>query len=202
MFTGIIETTGVVEQITHDQSNLEIYIKSSISQELKIDQSIAHNGVCLTVDKIADHWHRCTLIKETLDRTHFHQIKIGDKLNLERSIKAESRMDGHFVQGHIDTITTCNKIINEQGSWVYNFELPDPFKSLVVEKGSICINGVSLTISKLEANHFEVSIIPYTFDYTNFNQIRKGSMVNIEFDILGKYIRRILQVQGSGYLAL
>ena len=195
MFTGIIETKGKVINKIANQSNLELYIRSSITQELKIDQSIAHNGVCLTVDQLGDDWHRCTLIQETLDKTNFKSIKIGDEINLERSLKTDSRIDGHFVQGHVDCTVYCDQVKDLQGSWTYSFSIPYEYQALIVHKGSICINGVSLTISGISKSNLNVSIIPYTYHHTNFDQIKIGSEVNIEFDILGKYIKRMLETR-------
>lgn len=196
MFTGIIETLGEVVDIHTVQKNVEIYISSIFSTDLKIDQSIAHNGVCLTVDQTAPSWHRCTLIAETLDKSNFNNLQKGDLVNLERSVIIGSRLDGHFVQGHVDTTTTCLEINDSDGSWVYKFSLPSTSSQLVVPKGSITINGVSLTISDLKEAYFEVSIIPYTFHHTNFHKLRPGDLVNIEFDILGKYIHRIWTISG------
>jgi riboflavin synthase len=196
MFTGIIETSGTVLKAEHVHSNLLLYIQSDLTPSLKIDQSIAHNGVCLTVDEVSPEWHRCTLIQETLEKTNFKDITGGDIINLERSLTTQSRMDGHFVQGHVDGVSTCISVLDMDGSWVYSFSLPSEFKSLVVLKGSICINGVSLTISELNETNFSVSIIPYTYYHTNFKTIKKGDRVNIEYDILGKYIKRMLDMRG------
>jgi riboflavin synthase len=195
MFTGIIESKGIVSKISGSQTNLEFYIHSNFTTELKIDQSIAHNGVCLTIDALGEDWHRCTLIEETLNRSNFRSVQVGDVLNLERSILANSRMDGHFVQGHVDCVSRCITLKDMHGSWEYSFEIPEKFKPLIVYKGSICINGVSLTVSGLEESSFTVSIIPYTYHNTNFNTITAGDEVNIEFDILGKYIQRIIALR-------
>ncbi|MEP7321376.1 MAG: riboflavin synthase [Saprospiraceae bacterium] len=192
MFTGIIESKGIVTKISGSHTNLEFYIHSDFTNELKIDQSIAHNGVCLTIDSIGEDWYRCTLIEETLNVSNFRSIQVGDALNLERSILANSRMDGHFVQGHVDCVSKCIAVKDLDGSWEYSFEIPEKYKQLIVYKGSICINGVSLTISALEDSTFSVSIIPYTYHHTNFNALQNGHNVNIEFDILGKYIQRII----------
>ncbi len=197
MFTGIIESSGRIIRLRPDKSNLQIFVESSISNELKVDQSVAHDGVCLTIDELGPDWHRCTLIRETLEKTHFSGTKKGDRINLERSIRFDSRIDGHFVQGHTDTTLACLASSERNGSWVFEFELPSVFKALVIPKGSIALNGVSLTISALKADRFEVSIIPYTFEHTNFQLIRPGNRVNAEFDLLGKYIQRSLELQGS-----
>lgn len=197
MFTGIIEASGRIVSLRPDKSNLQIFVESPISNELKIDQSVAHDGVCLTVDELGPGWHRCTLVRETLDKTHFPDVRPGDRINLERSIRFDSRMDGHFVQGHTDTTLTCLAGSDRNGSWVFEFALPSVFKSLVIPKGSIALNGVSLTISTLKADSFEVSVIPYTFEHTNFQLIRAGHRVNTEFDLLGKYIKRSLELQGG-----
>lgn len=199
MFTGIVETTGTILDKIFNQSNLELYIESNISDELKIDQSVSHNGACLTVVEIGTGWHRCTLIKETLDKTNFNQCKIGDLINLERCLKIDSRLDGHFVQGHVDTTSTVANIQSQPGSWTYTIELSNEYKSLVVSKGSVCVNGISLTVSDLWENNFQVSIIPYTFNHTNCKHLRIGDLVNIEFDIFGKYVNRMMSLQSPGY---
>jgi riboflavin synthase len=195
MFTGIIETKGIVSRILSSLSNLEIYIQSNLTNDLKIDQSISHNGVCLTVDALQDDGHRCTLVEETLNKTNFKSVKVGDYINLERSLLSNSRMDGHFVQGHVDCITRCIEMIDKNGSWIYTFELPKQYQQLIVQKGSVCINGISLTVSDLFHASFNVTIIPYTFHHTNFNALQVGQEVNIEFDILGKYINRMYEVR-------
>ncbi len=192
MFTGIIEQIGIIRHIDLVLSNKEIYIQSSLAPELQIDQSIAHNGVCLTVETVGHDWHRCTVIAETLSLTTFSDAQIGDQINLERCIQAHSRLDGHFVQGHVDHTAKCISVVELNGSWTYRFEFPWVNRNLIVSKGSICIHGVSLTVSGLAGDYFEVSIIPYTFHHTNFKFIRPGSSVNIEYDILGKYIQRMM----------
>lgn len=197
MFTGIIEASGKIVGLRPDKSNIQVFVESPISNELKIDQSVAHDGVCLTVDELGPGWHRCTLIRETLDKTHFSDARQGEQINLERSIRFDSRMDGHFVQGHTDTTLTCLARSDRRGSWVFEFTLPSPFKSLVIPKGSIALNGVSLTISGLLNDSFEVSIIPYTYEHTNFQFIHAGRRVNAEFDLLGKYIQRSLELRSS-----
>ena len=188
MFSGIVEATGVIRAIQKEGSNVHLTIQSSLSGESYIDQSIAHNGVCLTVVKKTSDTHIVTAIEETLNKSNLNDLKINSLINLERSVLATSRMDGHFVQGHVDTTVVCRDVVEADGSWYYTFELPKEYNKLVVPKGSICINGVSLTIADLTTDTFSVAIIPYTFENTNFKTLQKGNMVNIEFDILGKYI--------------
>jgi riboflavin synthase len=188
MFTGIIETIGKVIELTQEDGNLHIVVESSISKELKIDQSVSHNGVCLTVVEQNDNWHKVTAIAETLSISNLNQLNLGSLINLERCLKVGGRLDGHMVQGHVDDVAKCIKITKEEGSWRFLFLGTDEVDRLVVHKGSICINGVSLTVTKTEDKHVEVAIIPYTFSHTNFKQIQVGDHVNIEYDILGKYI--------------
>ncbi|MBK8054294.1 MAG: riboflavin synthase [Saprospiraceae bacterium] len=188
MFSGIVEATGVIKAIEREGSNVHFTIHSSLSGESYIDQSIAHNGVCLTVVKKTTDAHIVTAIEETLNKSNLNDLKINSLVNLERSVLATSRMDGHFVQGHVDTTVVCRDVLAADGSWYYTFELPKEYNKLVVPKGSVCINGVSLTIADLNADTFSVAIIPYTYENTNFKTLQKGNKVNIEFDILGKYI--------------
>lgn len=202
MFTGIIESLGKIVRLGKSKSNLELYIESPLSAELHLDQSVSHDGVCLTVDQLGQGWHRCTLIRETLNLTHFEDRRAGDWINMERAMKMDSRLEGHLVQGHIDTSVSCQKILDQDGSWVYEFNLPMVFKSMVIHKGSITINGVSLTVSALKEDAFQVSIIPYTFHHTNFQSIQTGDRVNVEFDLLGKYIYRHLEVYPLSGLAV
>lgn len=190
MFTGIIESVGKVSEIKLDGSNVDFCISSPISSELKIDQSIAHNGVCLTVTELGDGFHWVTAIKETLDKSNIGALVVDNEVNLERCMKADGRLDGHIVQGHVDTTAEVMSIKNENGSWEFAFKLKE--KGLIVEKGSVCINGTSLTCFNVDGNNFSVAIIPYTFEHTNFNQLAIGNYVNIEFDIIGKYIDQIL----------
>ncbi|WP_424961774.1 riboflavin synthase [Ekhidna sp.] len=190
MFTGIVETVGKVEEISEEGTNVHFAISSSISDELKIDQSVSHNGVCLTVTKVEGGKHWVTAIDETMKKSNLGALKIDSRVNLERCMKADGRFDGHIVQGHVDTTAVVKKIKDEAGSWVFTFELEK--EGLVVEKGSICINGTSLTCFNVEKKIFSVAIIPYTFEHTNFNQLAVGSTVNIEFDIIGKYIHLII----------
>lgn len=193
MFTGIIETLGKVIDLRHDQGNLHIIIESSISNELKIDQSVAHNGVCLTVVALADGSHTVTAIEETLDKTNLSLLKIGEPVNLERCMKMNARLDGHIVQGHVDQIALCMEFKELDGSWEYAFEYDAAQGNVTVEKGSICVNGISLTVVNSKNNRFSVAIIPYTHEHTNLQQVCKGSIVNLEFDIIGKYVARLMQ---------
>lgn len=194
MFTGIIECLGTIEKRIESGSNVDLIVSSPISKELKVDQSIAHNGVCLTVVHCADGRHTVTVIKESLDRSIIGDLDEGDLVNLERCLTMNGRLDGHMVQGHVDTTVECTQVIEEDGSWRYRFRMPDQAQ-LLVPKGSICINGVSLTISDLGETHFEVSIIPYTFEHTTFSLLRTGMRVNIEYDVLGKYVERNLALR-------
>ena len=192
MFTGIIETTGTILEIKAYGSNKTFVIASPISSELNVDQSVSHDGVCLTVEKRDERSHEVTLIKETLERSCLGAYKSGSLVNLERCIRLENRLDGHMVQGHVDVALKCNSKQDLDGSWTYHFELPAEYRTLIVHKGSICINGISLTVSELELNSFAVSIIPYTYEHTNLSEIEAGDYVNVEFDILGKYVQRHL----------
>lgn len=187
MFTGIVEEIGEVIDVIKEDHNVHFVIKSVISSELKIDQSISHNGVCLTVVEQQEDWHKVTAISETLGITNLNTLKRGDLVNLERCLKVGDRLDGHMVQGHVDSTAKCIKVTEENGSWRFLFEGNNEVEKLVVHKGSICINGVSLTVTRTINQEIEVAIIPYTYEYTNFQQIQAGDVVNIEFDILGKY---------------
>ncbi len=194
MFTGIIETTSIIERIETEGSNRHFYIQSDITPELKIDQSVAHNGVCLTVVELQNNIYKVTAIEETLKRTNLEAAKVGDKVNLERCMAVNARFDGHIVQGHIDETAVCRSIENKNGSWLFTFQIQDKAnKNLMVEKGSICVNGISLTIANTEDDLFTVAIIPYTFENTNLQQIKAGDTVNIEFDIVGKYIAKMIK---------
>lgn len=190
MFTGIVETVGKVIEINQHGTNVDFVISSDISDELKIDQSVSHNGVCLTVTKVEAGKHWVTAIDETMKKSSLGQFDVGTQVNLERCMKADGRFDGHIVQGHVDTTAKVISIKDQNGSWVFTFELKE--EGLVVEKGSICINGTSLTCFNVEKKTFSVAIIPYTFEHTNFNQLSVGNLVNIEFDIIGKYIHLIV----------
>jgi riboflavin synthase len=192
MFTGIIETLGKVTELRHEQGNLHITVESAISHELKIDQSVAHNGVCLTVVAIADGKHTVTAIEETLNKTSLGKLKTGDVVNLERCMQMNARLDGHIVQGHVDQTAKCIDFKELNGSWEYTFEYDPSIGNITVEKGSICVNGISLTVVNSKDNSFSVAIIPYTFEHTNLQQVREGDMVNLEFDIIGKYVARLM----------
>lgn len=191
MFTGIIEQMGTVTRLKHHQTNLDITIKAKLTPELKIDQSVAHNGVCLTVVAINNLEYTVTAIKETLDKTNLAALEIEQQVNLERCMIANARFDGHMVQGHVDTTALCKSIEDQNGSWLYTFELQNPSDSkFIVNKGSICINGISLTVVNSTEQYFSVAIIPYTFNHTNMQHLVAGMYANIEFDIIGKYIAK------------
>jgi len=192
MFTGIIETLGKVVDLQQDQGNLHITVESAIAAELKIDQSVAHNGVCLTVVAIADGIHTVTAIEETLNKTSIGYLQVGDLVNLERCMQMNARLDGHIVQGHVDQIAKCIGFKELDGSWEYTFEYDAGIGNVTVEKGSICVNGISLTVVNSTFNGFSVAIIPYTFEHTNLQGVREGSIVNLEFDIIGKYVARLM----------
>lgn len=191
MFTGIIETVGEIKQLTHEGENLHIEIKSPLSQELKIDQSVSHNGVCLTVVEINEESYVVTAIKETLEKTNLNTLEKGFLVNLERAMKLGDRMDGHLVQGHVDGTGVCKKIEDANGSWVFTFEYNNSTFH-TVEKGSITVNGVSLTVVNSKKGEFSVAIIPYTYEHTDFKTIKVGSKVNLEFDIIGKYVKNLM----------
>jgi len=193
MFTGIIETLGKVADLRQDQGNLHITVASDISHELKIDQSVAHNGVCLTVVAIADGSHTVTAIEETLNKTNIGHLKLGDPVDLERCMQMNARLDGHIVQGHVDQTAVCTHYKELDGSWEYTFEYDAANGNVTVEKGSICINGISLTVVNSHVNSFSVAIIPYTYEHTNLHAVRVGDTVNLEFDIIGKYVARLMQ---------
>jgi len=193
MFTGIIETLGKVAGLQHDQGNLHITVESGVAGELKIDQSVAHNGVCLTVISLAEGKHTVTAIEETLNKTNLGHLKSGDLINLERCMQLNARLDGHIVQGHVDQTAVCIDFSELEGSWEYTFEYDATQENVTVEKGSICVNGISLTVVNSKTNNFSVAIIPYTFEHTNMQQVRKGSVVNLEFDIIGKYVAHLVQ---------
>ncbi|MCC5919727.1 MAG: riboflavin synthase [Cyclobacteriaceae bacterium] len=195
MFTGIIEKIGKVKSLTKNNENLEIEVESDLSPELKVDQSVSHNGVCLTVVKLNDTSYFVTAIAETLRKTNLGSLQIGDTVNLERCMPANGRFDGHIVQGHVDQLAQCKKKLEEGGSWLFDFEFDSGLGNITVEKGSICINGVSLTCFNSSPGKFSVAIIPYTYEHTNFYQINIGDYVNLEFDIVGKYIQAISKNQ-------
>lgn len=191
MFTGIIETLGVIENIKKSDTNLQITIKSSITPELKIDQSVSHNGICLTVVAIEANSYTVTAIDETIQKTNMASWKIGNIVNLERAMKLGDRLDGHIVQGHVDQIGICSNIEDLHGSWRFTFKYDQDLNNLTIEKGSITINGVSLTVVNSKKNEFSVAIIPYTFANTNFKLFEIGTLVNLEFDVIGKYVSRL-----------
>ena len=193
MFTGIIETLGTVENIVQEGSNYHFKIASPISTELKIDQSLAHNGVCLTVTACDAHTHTVTAIAETLQRTNLGAWHIGERINLERAMRIDARLDGHNVQGHVDAVGECCEVRDADGSWYFRFRFPTEYKHLLIDKGSICINGTSLTVIDPTEESFSVAIIPYTYEHTNFKNIRVGTKINLEFDIIGKYLARFMQ---------
>lgn len=199
MFSGIVEEAATVVSLRKEKENLHLTLKCSFVNELKIDQSVSHNGVCLTVVSLNDDSYTVTAIKETLERSNLGLLKVGDKVNLERSMLMNGRLDGHIVQGHVDQTAKCIKVEDADGSWYYTFEYEFDREMakkgyLTVDKGSVTVNGVSLTVVEPTNNTFQVAIIPYTYEYTNFHQIKEGSVVNLEFDIIGKYISRITQL--------
>ncbi|HVV56541.1 MAG TPA: riboflavin synthase [Mucilaginibacter sp.] len=193
MFTGIIETLGTVTALRHEQGNLHITVSSSVAGELRIDQSVSHNGVCLTVIALEEGRHTVTAIEETLNKTNLGALKTGDLVNLERCMQMNGRLDGHIVQGHVDQTAVCTDFKALDGSWEYTFEYDPAQGNVTVEKGSVCVNGISLTVVNSKANSFSVAIIPYTYEHTNLQQVRLSSVVNVEFDIIGKYVARLMQ---------
>ena len=195
MFTGIVETLGIISDIKKDQENIHLTIQTNITNELKIDQSVAHNGVCLTVVNLFDDKHVVTAIKETIDKTTLGSWQIGDKVNIERAMKLGDRLDGHIVQGHVDQIAICTNIEDKEGSWVFTFEYDTALNNITIEKGSITINGTSLTVVNSKKDSFSVAIIPYTYENTIFHTFEIGTKVNLEFDVVGKYIARMYELQ-------
>lgn len=193
MFTGIIECTGRVVEIKSEKNNIHFYIEAPFTSELKVDQSVAHSGVCLTVTELNSSIYAVTAIQETLQKTNLGQLKVGDKINLERCMLMNGRLDGHIVQGHVDQTGICTAVEEQNGSWFFTFEYDSTTKNITVEKGSITVNGVSLTVVNSGKSEFSVAIIPYTFEHTNFHQLKKGDAVNLEFDIVGKYVAKLLQ---------
>ncbi len=194
MFTGIIETLGKVTNLVTDKDNLHITIESEITHELKIDQSVAHNGVCLTVVAIDNNQYTVTAIKETLDKTNIGDLNIDAIINLERAMKLGERLDGHIVQGHVDQTATCTSVKETEGSWLFTFEYDSKVNNVTIEKGSITVNGVSLTVVNSKKNSFSVAIIPYTYEHTNFKNFKVGTTVNLEFDVIGKYVKRLTEL--------
>lgn len=197
MFTGIIEEVGEIENIERDKSNIHFDIKSSLAQHLKIDQSVAHNGVCLTVVALNKNTgrYRVTAIDETLKKTNLGQMSVGSRINLERAAVLNARLDGHIVQGHVDQTATCTKFEEHNGSWTYRLEYDPKQQNVTIEKGSITINGVSLTVVNSDINAFSVAIIPYTYEHTTFKYLKEGDTVNLEFDVIGKYVKRLMEVK-------
>jgi len=195
MFTGIIETTGVVNDIISSGTNKTFWIASSISNDLSIDQSVSHNGVCLTVEEITKGVHRLTAIEETLLKTNLNSWQINSVVNLERCLQMNGRLDGHIVQGHVDTIATCSEVTAKEGSWEYRFQFDEKFATLIIEKGSISLNGISLTIFNIQKDNFTVAIIPYTYLHTNMELLKPGDLINIEFDMIGKYVTRMMEIR-------
>lgn len=191
MFTGIIETIGVVKSLKEEQENLHITVESGITSELKIDQSVAHNGVCLTVVDIVNSNYTVTAIKETLDKTTLGSFKVNDEINLERAMKLGDRLDGHIVQGHVDQTAVCTSIEEHSGSWLFTFNYDSGLNNITIEKGSITVNGVSLTVVNSKKDAFSVAIIPYTYEHTNFKTFKIGTVINLEFDVIGKYVTRL-----------
>ena len=196
MFTGIIESLGKIKSLSKEGENLHIEVASELSPMLKIDQSVSHNGVCLTVVSLTETSYVVTAIKETLDKTNIGQLEVGAVVNLERAMKLGDRLDGHIVQGHVDQTAICQEIKKQNGSWVFTFTYDSSLNNITIEKGSVTVNGVSLTVVDSRPNTFNVAIIPYTYQHTNFNTFVKNTMVNLEFDVIGKYVKRITQ----GYL--
>ena len=197
MFTGIVESLGKITNINLEEGNVDFTIESSISKELKIDQSVSHNGVCLTVIDVKNDTHTVTAVKETLDKSSLKNFNEGDSMNLERAMKLGERLDGHMVQGHVDGVAKCIEVNLNEGSWIYKFEFDKNSQSLLIEKGSVCINGVSLTVFGINDNTFKTTIIPYTFENTSFKEIKPGDLVNIEFDMVGKYLSRFYQLKNN-----
>ncbi len=191
MFTGIIETLGIIEEITKEEGNIHLKVASKLAHEVKIDQSVAHNGVCLTVVGCDEKSHVVTAIQETIDKTTLGTWQVGDVINLERAMKLGDRLDGHLVQGHVDQTGVCTSIEEANGSWVFTFEYDASLMNITIEKGSITVNGTSLTVVNSERNRFRVAIIPYTYEHTNFHTFKVGTKVNLEFDVIGKYVARL-----------
>lgn len=194
MFTGIIEKLGTVAKVERDKGNLELYVECDLASELKVDQSVAHNGICLTVvDIYGDRTYRVTAIDETLQKTNIGELKEGDKVNIERCMMMGARLDGHIVQGHVDQIGTCASVSEEDGSWTFTFDYDPSLGNVTVEKGSVTVNGTSLTVVNSKEGRFSVAIIPYTYEHTVFHKIEVGTQVNLEFDVIGKYVARMME---------
>jgi riboflavin synthase len=197
MFTGIIEQMGVVESIVHKGTNISYVVRAAMTPELKVDQSLAHDGVCLTVERINDHQYQVTAIEETIRKTNLLDWVVGKKINLERCMQMNGRLDGHIVQGHVDCTAVCIAVDTLAGSWEYRFEFDSAFAALIIEKGSVAVNGTSLTCFNVSDRAFTVAIIPYTYEHTSIHQLKFGDKVNIEFDILGKYVQRTIALKKS-----
>ncbi|MFH4965892.1 riboflavin synthase [Gaetbulibacter sp. M235] len=195
MFTGIIEDMGVVTNLKKDLNNLHISIKSNITSELKIDQSIAHNGVCLTIVDIEKDVYTVIAIQETLEKSNLGTLKISDKVNLERAMKLGDRLDGHIVQGHVDQTAICTKVEETNGSWLFTFQYDSTLNNITIEKGSVTVNGTSLTVVNSKKDSFSVAIIPYTYNHTNFSTFKEGTIINLEFDVLGKYVAKLIELK-------
>lgn len=196
MFTGIIEAIGLVTEMQQQGTNKTFWISSTVSKDLKIDQSVAHNGVCLTVEEVKDGQYRVTAILETLEKTSLNNWQLQGIVNIERCLELHARLDGHMVQGHVDTTGSCTSVEEQNGSWLYTFSFPESFAPLLVEKGSIALNGISLTVFNVSNSSFSVAIIPFTYEHTNMKELQAGTVVNLEFDIIGKYVLRNRQLQG------
>ncbi|MBF4985640.1 riboflavin synthase [Nonlabens mediterrranea] len=194
MFTGIIESAARVIQLKKENTNLHLTLESTITSELKIDQSVAHNGVCLTVVAIDGNQYVVTAIEETLQKTNLGDLNVNDIVNIERAMIMNARLDGHIVQGHVDQTAVCKEVINKDGSWIFTFEYDKTLNNVTIEKGSICINGVSLTVVNSKINEFSVAIIPYTYEHTGFKTLKQGHIVNLEFDVIGKYVKRLMNL--------
>jgi riboflavin synthase len=195
MFTGIIESTGLIKAISAEGSNKTFWVESPLSASFKTDQSVSHNGVCLTVEEVGSHSHRVTAIAETLEKTNIGEWQLDTIVNLEQCLPVNGRLDGHFVQGHVDGTGRCINRVEKEGSWEFEFEFDRAFSPLIIEKGSICVNGISLTAFNVKKKRFTVAIIPYTFEHTNIHQVSVGSTVNLEFDVLGKYLLRSISLK-------
>lgn len=192
MFTGIIEAMGQVQAIQEEGTNKHFTLSAPFTQELQIDQSVAHNGICLTVVNIEGDNYTVTAIDETLQKTNLNSVQVGDKMNLERCMSANGRFDGHIVQGHVDQVAVCESVEDQNGSWVFTFRYDSSLGNVTVEKGSVTVNGISLTVVNSQEDRFSVAIIPYTYEHTNLHQVKPGTTVNLEFDIIGKYVARLL----------
>ena len=195
MFTGIIENTGIIKEIISLGTNTSFWIESALAPELKIDQSLSHNGVCLTVEEIKNGLHRVTAIEETILKTNLSSWENNMVINLERCMQLNGRLDGHIVQGHVDCTATCINVVEKDGSWEFSFAFAEEFAALIIEKGSVTVNGISLTCFNVTNNTFTVAIIPYTFEHTNMGSLKKGDVVNIEWDMVGKYVTRMLNLK-------